>query len=78
MRKYVQICDPKKPIKALVLDIISRGDYWEEELTYILYAKNRIFEATSVITRDFYYIDDFGTEEIIEEETELTFNGIIL
>lgn len=82
----INIPETEKPVKAVVLDVISTGEYYGDfsnttYYTYILYTKNKLFKISNECQ---YGIGKSYTEEgePISEEFEhwsdLQYDGIIV
>lgn len=82
----INIPETEKPVKAIVLDVISTGVYEGSFITttyytYILYAQKRLFKASNECRRGINTsITEEGEpiEDMFEDWSGFTYDGIII
>lgn len=81
----INIPETEKPVKAVVLDVISTGEYEGDfsitaYYTYILYAENKLFKMSNECQRGMntsFTEDGEPISEIFENWSDLQYSGII-
>ena len=81
----INIPETEKPVKAVVLDVISTGEYYGDfsnttYYTYILYTENKLFKMSNECQRgmntSFTEVGE-PISEIFENWSDLQYSGII-